>query len=57
MPEVTIFEGSATSDPVPIEPYTNALKRTIEFFAQRENGRFRFVTKYDDVDSLLNSHE
>lgn len=54
VPEITIFEGSATSDPVPIEPYTNALKRTIEFFAQRENGRFRFVTKYDDVDSLLN---
>lgn len=52
-PEITIFEGSATSDPVPIEPYTNVLKKTIEFFANEELGRFRFVTKFNDVDSLL----
>ncbi|WP_334305981.1 spore photoproduct lyase family protein, partial [Clostridioides difficile] len=30
-PQVTIFEGAATSDPVPVEPYTNSLKKTIEF--------------------------
>lgn len=53
-PEVTIFEGSATSDPVPIEPYTNILKRTIEFFNDNDNGKFRFVTKYTDIDTLLN---
>lgn len=55
LPEETIFEGSATSDPVPIEPYTNALKRTIEFFSESEKGRFRFVTKYNDVDTLLDA--
>ncbi|MGE5398352.1 MAG: spore photoproduct lyase [Chitinophagales bacterium] len=52
-PEETIFEGSATSDPVPIEPYTGSLARVIEFFSDQELGRFRFVTKYDDIDTLL----
>ncbi|WP_352419118.1 spore photoproduct lyase [Proteiniborus sp.] len=54
LPDITIFEGSATSDPVPVEPYTNSLKKAIEFFGCRKDARFRFVTKYNDVDSLLN---
>lgn len=54
LPDITIFEGSATSDPIPIEPYTHSLKKAIEFFGKSPNGRFRFVTKYDDVDTLLN---
>ena len=49
----TIFEGSATSDPVPVEPYTHALERAIEFFAKEPNARFRFVTKFTDIDNLL----
>jgi len=53
LPDITIFEGAATSDPVPVEPYTNTLRKTIEFFGQEEKGRFRFVTKYNDIDSLL----
>lgn len=53
LPAITIFEGAATSDPIPVEPYTNVLKKTIEFFRKEEKGRFRFVTKYNDVDSLL----
>lgn len=53
LPAITIFEGAATSDPVPLEPYTNSLKQTIEFFAKEEKGRFRFVTKYNDIDNLL----
>lgn len=52
-PEITIFEGAATSDPIPVEPYTNSLKKAIEFFGEEELGRFRFVTKYNDVDGLL----
>ena len=51
--EITIFEGAATSDPVPVEPYTHSLEKTIEFFARNRLGRFRFVTKYNDIDSLL----
>lgn len=54
IPKITIFEGAATSDPVPVEPYTELLKKTIEFFANSEYGNFRFVTKYNDIDGLLN---
>ncbi len=53
-PDITIFEGAATSDPVPVEPYTNVLKKCIEYFGNQKLARFRFVTKYNDVDSLLN---
>jgi len=54
-PEITIFEGAATSDPLPVEPYTGALKEAIEFFGNQELGRFRFVTKFDNVESLLDA--
>lgn len=53
-PDITIFEGAATSDPIPVEPYSGALKKAIEFFGKEEYTQFRFVTKYTDVDSLLN---
>jgi spore photoproduct lyase len=59
-PEITSFEGAATSDPLSLEPYSSALAKTIDFFARQEFGRFRFVTKFTNVDSLLglnhNSH-
>lgn len=51
-PEVTFFEGAATSDPLPVEPYTGSLRRAIEFFAGEELGRFRFVTKFANVETL-----
>lgn len=54
--EITIFEGAATSDPIPVEPYTNALKDTIEFMGKEEFMRFRFVTKFTEVDSLLHAN-
>ncbi|MGB9812989.1 MAG: spore photoproduct lyase [Thermovenabulum sp.] len=53
VPEITFFEGSATSDPLPVEPYTDSLKKTIEFFSKEGYGYFRFVTKFSNVDSLL----
>lgn len=52
-PEVTVFEGSATSDPLPVERWSGSLARCIEYFAKEKLGRFRFVTKFDDVDQLL----
>lgn len=52
-PDITIFEGAATSDPIPVEPYTNTLRRCIEFFGKEDLARFRFVTKFNDVDTLL----
>lgn len=51
--EITIFEGAATSDPVPVEPYTKALRNTIEYVGKKENMLFRFVTKFTDIDELL----
>lgn len=53
-PNITIFEGAATSDPIPVEAYSHALRNAIEFFGDNPYGKFRFVTKYTDVDSLLN---
>lgn len=50
--EVT-FEGSCTSDPIPVEPYLGSLEAAVNFFGRQERGRFRFVTKYTDVASLL----
>lgn len=55
LPEVTVFEGAATSDPIPTEPYTGLLKTVIESFGKQEHGRFRFVTKFTDVDTLLDA--
>lgn len=53
LPQETLFEGSATSDPIPVEPYSNSLRYTIEYFSKSDKGRFRFVTKFTDVDTLL----
>ncbi len=52
-PDITIFEGSATSDPVPVERWTGSVGHCIEYFAREKLGRFRFVTKFTDIDSLL----
>lgn len=52
-PEITYFEGAATSDPLPAEPYTGSLERAIDFFGGQEHGRFRFVTKFTNVEPLL----
>lgn len=54
VPEIILFEGAATSDPIPVEPYTHSLEKAITFFGESQNSRFRFVTKYNDVNSLLN---
>jgi spore photoproduct lyase len=53
-PSITIFEGAATSDPVPVEPFSGALKSAVEYFGKNENSLFRFVTKFTEVDNLLN---
>jgi spore photoproduct lyase len=52
-PEITRFEAACTSDPLSLEHLTGSLKKLIEFMAAQEYGRLRFVTKYDQIDSLL----
>ena len=53
-PGVTIFEAAATSDPLPVEKYTGSLAAAIEFMGSQPLGRLRVVTKFTDVDGLLN---
>ncbi len=53
-PEITRFEAACTSDPVGIEHIHGALKKSIEFMAEQEYGKLRFVTKYAHVEPLLN---
>lgn len=52
-PEITVFEGAATSDPLAVEPFTGSLASAIAFFGGQEKAKFRFVTKFTNVDSLL----
>lgn len=52
-PEITYFEASATSDPIPVETYTGSLSKAINFFGAQQYGRLRFVTKFTEVDSIL----
>lgn len=52
-PEVTFFEASATSDPLPVEKYTGSLACAIEFMARQPLGRLRVVTKFTNVGGLL----
>jgi spore photoproduct lyase len=52
-PETTVFEAAATSDPVPVEPFSGALAQAINFFAHQEYAYLKFVTKFPSIDSLL----
>lgn len=53
LPDITIFEGAATSDPIPVESYTGNLEKAISYFGKSNNGYFRFVTKFTDIDNIL----
>ncbi|WP_274365366.1 spore photoproduct lyase [Paenibacillus thermotolerans] len=55
-PETTRFEAACTSDPVSLEHITGSLAQLIEFMGKQEYGRLRFVTKFNNVDSLLGLH-
>lgn len=52
-PDLTSFEGAATSDPLAVEHITGSLHESIEFFGRLEHARFRFVTKFSDVAPIL----
>lgn len=52
--EVTTFEVASAGDPLAIEHITGSLARTIEFFGTLDNARLRVVTKFSNVEPLLN---
>ena len=49
----TSFEVSCYTDVLGIEHLTGSLAECIRYYGTRDNARLRFVTKYDQVDSLL----
>ncbi|MGB3587245.1 MAG: spore photoproduct lyase family protein [Tunicatimonas sp.] len=52
--KTTSYEASCYTDPLGIEHLTGSLAESIRHFGTRENARLRWVTKYDQVDQLLN---
>ncbi|RNI29180.1 SPL family radical SAM protein [Rufibacter latericius] len=52
--EITTFEASCYTDPLGIEHLTGSLAETIRFFGEQENMHLRWVSKFDQVDGLLN---
>ncbi len=49
----TTFEVSCYTDVLGIEHLTGSLAECIRHYGTRDNGQLRFVTKYDQVDSLI----
>lgn len=54
-PDITVFEASATADPVPVESISGALSKAIHFFAGEEFGRLRLATKFPCPESILSA--
>ncbi len=52
--KLTTFEASCYTDPLGIEHLTGSLAECIRYFGERPHLRLRWVTKYNQVDSLLN---
>jgi len=50
---ITSFEASCYTDPLAFEHITGSLEESITHFGEREGAHLRWVTKYDDVASLL----
>jgi len=51
--QLTTFEASCYTDPLGIEHLTGSLAETIRYFGTREHAQLRWVTKYNQVESLL----
>ena len=51
--KATSFEASCYTDPLGIEHLTGSLAECISFFGKQENGRLRFVSKFDNGEPLL----
>lgn len=53
-PKITTFELASISDPISVEHLTGSVAKTVEFFSKQEYGKLRLVTKFSNIDSLLN---
>ncbi|MEL7244290.1 MAG: spore photoproduct lyase family protein [Cyanobacteria bacterium J06573_2] len=51
--KITSYEVSCYTDPLGIEHLTGSLAECIRYFGNRDKVNLRWVTKFDDVDSLL----
>jgi spore photoproduct lyase len=52
-PNITVFEAASTSDPLAVEHITGALAKSIEFFGSLKYARMRTVTKFANINTLL----
>lgn len=55
LPHATVFEAASTGDPLGVEHITGSLKDTIEHFGKLKRGKLRVVTKFSNVESLLDA--
>jgi spore photoproduct lyase len=51
--KVTTFEASCYTDPLALEHLTGSLSETIKFFGQQDGMNLRWVSKFDNVEPLL----
>jgi spore photoproduct lyase len=51
--KATSFEASCYTDPLSLEHLTGSLSACIRHFGSRQDGHLRWVTKYNQVDSLI----
>jgi spore photoproduct lyase len=51
--KLTTFEASCYTDPLSIEHLTGSLSESITYFGTRSDVQLRWVSKYDQVDGLL----
>lgn len=54
--KITTFEASCYTDPLALEHLTGSLSETIKFFGQQDGMALRWVSKFDNVEPLLNLH-
>ncbi|WP_129597948.1 spore photoproduct lyase [Anaerophilus nitritogenes] len=54
-PNTTVFEVASTGDPLAVEHITGSLRETIEYFGKNAHGKLRVVTKFSNVDSILDA--
>ncbi len=51
--KLTTFEASCYTDPLALEHLTGSLSETIKFFGQQDEMNLRWVSKFDNVEPLL----